>query len=104
MGYGDYYELKIEGPWEREARLTIKKISSDALLALNGFGESVYWASCKEEMTEFSKRYPSETITLDRFGEEPGDAERMIFRNGEVRSQTLEERGWATWEEMSDED
>ena len=49
--------------------------------------ECVKWYGWKEDMIKLSLQWKNITLTVTRVGEDPGDHERGIFLNGEMKLQ-----------------
>lgn len=96
MGYSTDYNLEIRDPVsnclledEKFLQLIIADLrnsndEAEYSLQSNGkcSGNDSRWYRHREDMTEFSKRYPSFLFVLNGEGEESGDIWREYFLNG----------------------
>jgi hypothetical protein len=85
MGYYTSYDLTIEISSSDEIMAEFREFSKDASCALmetGGNRESLKWHKDKEELCEFSKKYPEAIFILTGAGDDSDDHWRLYVKNG----------------------
>jgi hypothetical protein len=78
MGYLTKYTLVFPNDWEQN-ELHEKQISEEFDTC---FDDSIKWYDHKENMIEYSKKYPDTLFMIEGKGEETGDLWKLYVKNG----------------------